>query len=170
MLTSTIPISLLPEFTPREIAARMPCAWYEAGLNGMSFTDTGGTTAATAQSAVACQKDMMGYGYNATQSTAVNRPTLQISGDKSFLRHDGTDVLTVQGLPALSGGNFSTNGSIYWVTPSGMQTLHGQTISTSLSLSGANSDVYGWIVTPERLNSVYETRLESHFRRLAWLS
>ena len=304
MLASKIPIILLPEFTPREIAARMPCAWFErpadpgiafttnigdvaasagstvgllldrsqdlalgpelvangtfdgnvnnwgavdgnsviswdngrllsttsAGATGafqsvstsvgklyrVSFTIIGGTSAvkfrinnATSSGFlyesseiaagnsltatihhVATQTTIRPYirnssagtvyadnisvrevlGYHAPQVTAANRPTLQISGNTSFLRHDGTDVLTVTGLPALSGGNFSTTGSIYWVTPSGMQALHGQTISTSLSLPGANSDVYGWIVTPERLNSVYETKLELYFRRLAGLA
>ena len=84
------------------------------------------------------------------------------------IRHASTQFLTAS-LPDLGGGVFSSNGSIYWVTPTGMQSQHGQAISTSLSLPAANTNVYSCLVTPERLNAVYENKLGLYFLRLAGL-
>ena len=109
------------------------------------------------------------FGNHASQSTAANRPIYQVDANgRAYLEHNSTQFLTAS-LPDLGGGVFSSNGSIYWVTPTGMQSQHGQAISTSLSLPAANTNVYSCLVTPERLNAVYENKLGLYFLRLAGL-
>jgi hypothetical protein len=108
-------------------------------------------------------------GNHATQATAANRPLLTTdSAGKVLLRHDSTDVLTAS-LPVLSGGNYSTTASVYFATNVGMSALHGLTIGTTYNLPALNTDIYGWVITPERLSAVHESRLSRYFERLAGL-
>ena len=85
------------------------------------------------------------------------------------LVHDANDVLTAS-LPALSGGNFSTNGSVYFATNVGMSALHGLTIGTTYSLPALSSDIYGSIVVPERLSAAREAQLARYMERLAGIA
>ena len=108
-------------------------------------------------------------GNHASQTTTANRPTLQQSGNQYFLRQDGTDFLSLS-LPALSGGNYSTAGSVYFATPQGMSALHDQSMGTSYTLPALSTDVYGWAVFPSRLKSQDERMLEKYMLRLAGLA
>jgi hypothetical protein len=138
--------------------------WCEPGPT-QCFTDTAGTTLATAGQAVAKIIDLSA-GRSVIQAPEANRPTLQQSGNLYFLRHDGTDYLTAT-LPALSGGNYSTTASVYFGTPQGMSSFHGQTIATTYNLPAPNTDVYGWCVVPSRLLPPEEEQLARYFRAKA---
>lgn len=70
--------------------------WYDPSDFSTMFQDTAGTTPVTATGqSVARINDKSGNGNNATQSTAANRPTLQIDGNgKYYLSFDGSnDIL-----------------------------------------------------------------------------
>lgn len=62
---------------------------------------------------------------------------------------------------------YSSNGSVYFSTPVGMSVLHNQSMGTSYTLPALSTDIYSWIVEPQRLNSVLEGRLERYMLRKA---
>lgn len=106
----------------------------------------------------------------AYQSTAANRPTYQLnSNGMPLARHDTTDSLVVS-LPNLGGGIYSASGSVYFATPQGMSALHGQSMGTTYTLPAPSTDIYSWIVVPQRLNTALEARLERYMLRKAGLA
>lgn len=82
-------------------------------------------------------------------------------GPYPALRHDGTDFLTAS-LPDLGGGIYSAAGSVYFATPVGMQSLHNQSIGTTYNLPALSTDIYFWIVYPQRLSTSNERQLERY--------
>ena len=50
-----------------------------------------------------------------------------------------------------------------------MSALHNLSIGTSYNLPAPQSDIYGYVITPERLSPVDESRLERYFRMKAGL-
>lgn len=110
-------------------------------------------------------------------STPANVPPYQrvntatdydINGFPYYLRHDSNDSL-VASLPALSGGNYSTTASVYIATPVGMSAIHNQSIGTSYTLPALSTDVYSWIVVPQRLTAAQESKLERYMLQRAGL-
>jgi hypothetical protein len=65
---------------------------------------------------------------------------------------------------------YASSGSTYFATPQGMSALHDQSISTTYNLPALSTDIYGWVITPERLSAVQESRLTRYFERLAGLA
>lgn len=108
-------------------------------------------------------------GNHASQATAANRPIYQLdSKNLPYLAHDSTDSLSVS-LPNLSGGVFSSAGSVYFSTPQGMSCLHNQSIGTSYNLPAPQTDNYCTVITPSRLVPPLEKRLELYMLHLAGL-
>ena len=62
---------------------------------------------------------------------------------------------------------YASSGSIYFATPVGMSALHNQSMGTSYTLPALSSDIYSWIVVPQRLSTVLEGRLERYMLRKA---
>lgn len=109
-------------------------------------------------------------GNHASQATAANRPLYQLDAKSlPYLAHNSTSSLSVS-LPNLSGGVFSSAGSVYFATPQGMSALHNQSIGTTYTLPAPNSSIYGWCVFPARLPPPLEQRLALYMHRLAGLA
>lgn len=90
-------------------------------------------------------------------------------GQYPAVRHDATDTLTCS-LPNLGGGVFSSAGSVYFATPVGMSALHNQSMGTSYNLPALSSDIYSWMVFPQRLSTAQETQLERYMLGKAGLA
>lgn len=156
-------------FSPRKLFAALRGAWLEP-QSGAMFTDTGGTTAVTTGGqSIARLNDQSGWGNNATQATAANRPTYQLVNNLPLVRHDATDTLTCS-LPNLGDGVFSSAGSVYFATPVGMSALHNQSMGLSYNLPALSSDIYSWMVFPQRLSAAQETQLERYMLGKAGLA
>ena len=65
---------------------------------------------------------------------------------------------------------YSSSGSTYFSTPSGMSCLHNQSIGTTYNLPALQTDIYGTVITPARLAPPLEQRLALYMHRLAGLS
>ncbi len=83
--------------------------------------------------------------------------------------HDTTDSLTVS-LPDLGGGVFSNAGSVYFATPVGMSALHNQSMATTYTLPALSSDIYSWMVFPQRLSAVQESQLQRYMLQKSGLA
>jgi len=108
-------------------------------------------------------------GNHAYQATAANRPTYQLVNNLPLVRHDTNDTLTCS-LPNLGGGVFSSAGSVYFATPLGMSALHNQSMGTSYNLPALTTDIYSWMVFPQRLSATQETQLERYMLGKAGLA
>ena len=65
---------------------------------------------------------------------------------------------------------YSSNGSVYFSTPVGMSALHNQSMGTSYTLPALSTDIYSWIVVPQRLSTVLESRLAPYMLRKAGIA
>jgi hypothetical protein len=108
-------------------------------------------------------------GNHAYQATAANRPTLQFNGALPLARFDTNDSLSVS-LPDLGGGVFSNAGSVYFSTPVGMSSLHNQSMGTTYTLPALSSDIYSWMVFPQRLSAVQESQLQRYMLQKSGLA
>lgn len=157
-------------FHPRQLFAALQGAWLEPVQGSIWQENTGVTPTTTGGQTIGRVADLSGWGNNATQATAANRPTYQLdSNGLPLARHDTTDSLSVS-LPDLGGGIFSSAGSVYFATPVGMSALHNQSMGTTYQLPALSTDVYSWIVVPQRLSAVLESRLERYMLRKAGLA
>ena len=66
--------------------------------------------------------------------------------------------------------SYSSNGSVYFATPQGMSALHNQSMGTTYTLPALSSDIYSWIVVPQRLSAVQENRLAQYMQRKAGIA
>ena len=62
---------------------------------------------------------------------------------------------------------YASSGSVYFGTPQGMSSLHNQSIGTTYTLPAPNTDIFGWVVVPERLSPPEEEQLALYFRNRA---
>lgn len=65
---------------------------------------------------------------------------------------------------------YSSNGSVYFATPVGMSQLNNQSMGTTYTLPALSTDIYSWIIVPQRLSAVLESRLERYMLRKANLT
>lgn len=108
-------------------------------------------------------------GNHAYQATASARPTLQFNGALPLARFDSNDSLSLS-LPNLGGGVFSNAGSVYFSTPVGMSQLNNQSMGTTYTLPALSSDIYSWMVFPQRLSGVQESRLALYMQQKAGIA
>jgi len=65
---------------------------------------------------------------------------------------------------------FASSGSVYFATPVGMSALHDQSMGTSYNLPALSTDIYSWMVFPQRLSAAQETQLERYMLGKAGLA
>lgn len=95
MLAHQIPVILGGSVDPSVIFAEMPGAWLEPRIGQMWQENTGTTPTTAAGQSIGKINDLSGYGYNATQSTVANRPTLQYTNGLPIVGCDSNDFMTV---------------------------------------------------------------------------
>lgn len=88
-------------FDPSVIFAEMQGAWLEPRIGGMWQENTGTTPTTAAGESIGKINDLSGYGYNATQATVANRPTLQYVNGLPLVRCNSNQFMTVS-LPAIN--------------------------------------------------------------------
>jgi hypothetical protein len=89
-----------PGFSPWQLFSALQGLWAEPNPD-TCFTDTAGTTPASTAQAIAKITELSAA-RSIIQSTASNRPTLQVDANGKYLvRHDATDVLTAS-LPSIN--------------------------------------------------------------------
>lgn len=143
--------------------------WLDADDSTTLFTNTGCTTAAANGNGVACWKDKSGNGYDVTQGTANQRPTLQTSStinSKPSLNFDPTGAGAGQLLfrttstPLAAGDNTYTMIGVWRSTSTGSQVLFEQNKATSNTTTGErasillNSGSYGFNGYNENLHNM----------------
>jgi len=85
-------VATVPAFTPASISGLQ--LWLDASDGSTLFTDSAGTTAATADGdPIGCWKDKSGNAKNAIQANGQKKPVLKINAknSKNTIRYDGVD-------------------------------------------------------------------------------
>ena len=91
MASFVLPVSKnIWDFDPTTIGGC--CLWLDGADSNTLFSDTGGTTAATVGGSVAFWKDKSVLANNATQATAINRPTRTSGGGLYFVRANNQNL------------------------------------------------------------------------------
>jgi len=97
-------VATVPAFTPASISGLQ--LWLDASDASTLFTDSAGTTAATADGdPVGCWKDKSGNAKNATQPNGTKKPLLKINAknSKNTIRYDGVDDGMINAVGLTSG-------------------------------------------------------------------
>lgn len=106
------------------------------------------------------------------------------NSDNTYTTGDGTSGVLVWGAQLELGSTatdyqkitdwtseaYASSGSVYFATPVGMSALHNQSMGTSYTLPALSTDIYSWIVVPQRLSTAQESRLERYMLRKANLT
>lgn len=106
------------------------------------------------------------------------------NSDNTYTTGDGTSGVLVWGAQLELGSTatdyqkitdwtneaYSSNGSVYFATPVGMSALHNQSMGSTYNLPALSSDIYSWMVFPQRLSTVLESRLERYMLRKAGIA
>lgn len=107
----------VPAFTPASISGLQ--LWLDASDASTLFTDSAGTTAASADGdPVGCWKDKSGNGKNATQTDGTKKPIKKIAvkNSRDVIRWDGAnDALTINNSQSVFSFLWNTQGTIFFV-------------------------------------------------------
>ena len=134
------------DFSPSSLfASGEDGAWYDPSNLATMFTDTAGTTAATAGDAVARIDDKSGNTANATQATTSARPILQQDADgQYYLQNDEIDDALTVTFPDMGAAC-----TVAYVTASEVRLLEDQTISGAYTLPA--TDLYNIVIIDRAL-------------------
>ena len=128
-------------------------AWYDPSDLTTMFTDTSGTTPATAGDAVARINDKSGDNANASQATTAARPILQQDADGNYyLQNDEVDDALTVTFP-----NLGSDCTVAYVTASEVFLYEGQTISGAYTLPA--TDLYNIVIIDRELTLAEKVRL-----------
>jgi len=140
-------------FSVRDLFGFGQGAWYDPSDLATTFTDTSGTTPATAGDAVARINDKSGDNANATQATVAARPILRQDADGNYyLQNDEVDDALSVTFP-----NLGSDCTVAYVTASEVFLYEGQTISGAYTLPA--TDLYNIVIIDRELSIPEKIRL-----------
>ncbi len=140
---------------------------YLAGSSGAVVQDVGGgwwrliiTTTAFTSGNILRANVLGGYSSAASEYSYIWGAQLEL----------GSVATDYQKVTDWTSEAFSSNGSVYFSTPVGMSQLNNQSMATTYTLPALSSDIYSWMVFPQRLSAVQESRLALYMQQKAGIA